>query len=53
MAEFLRGFGQYELFVYGIMLLVAMVFLPKGLVGMVEGIYSFIRGRLKNDYSNV
>jgi branched-chain amino acid transport system permease protein len=39
-AEFLRGFGQYELIGYGFILVLAMVFLPKGLVGLMEKIFS-------------
>lgn len=42
-AEFLRDFGQYELIGYGIILVLAMMFLPKGLVGLSEKIYVSIR----------
>jgi branched-chain amino acid transport system permease protein len=34
-AEFLREFGQYETLGYGIILVLALLFLPSGLVGLV------------------
>ncbi len=34
-AEFLREFGQYETLGYGIILLLAVLFLPRGLVGLL------------------
>jgi len=43
-AEILRDFGQYELIGYGVVLVLAMIFLPKGLAGLIEKIYSSARG---------
>jgi len=39
LGEFLRGFGQYELIGYGFILLFTMIFMPKGIAGLVEKIY--------------
>ena len=37
--EFLRSFGQYELIGYGFILLFTMIFMPKGIAGLIEKIY--------------
>jgi branched-chain amino acid transport system permease protein len=39
-AEFLRDFGQYELFGYGFVLVLAMLFMPQGLAGLLERVYA-------------
>lgn len=37
--EYLRDFAEYKMFVYGIVLLLAMMFMPKGLVGLFAGLW--------------
>jgi branched-chain amino acid transport system permease protein len=39
-AEFLRDFGQYELFGYGFLLVFAMLFMPQGLAGLIEKVHA-------------
>ncbi len=36
LGELFRGLGQYELFSYGIVLVAALLFLPNGLIGVLE-----------------
>ncbi len=38
LGELLRSFGQYELIGYGFILLFTMIFMPKGIAGLVEKI---------------
>ena len=35
-AEWMRDFGQYETLSYGVVLVLAMLFMPKGLMGVIE-----------------
>ena len=42
-AEFLRDFGQYELFGYGFVLVFAMLFVPQGLAGLLERGFAKLR----------
>jgi ABC-type branched-subunit amino acid transport system permease subunit len=39
-AEFLRTLGQWELFGYGVILVLAMRFMPQGLAGLMKPILS-------------
>ena len=41
--EFLRGLGQYELFCYGIILVLALLFMPNGFFGFYEQFSNKIR----------
>ena len=41
--EFLRGLGQYELFCYGIILVMALLFMPNGFFGFYEQFSNKIR----------
>ena len=43
--ETLRFFHDYDILMYGIVLLLIMMFMPDGLVGLGQGIYASIRGR--------
>ncbi|MDD5761813.1 MAG: branched-chain amino acid ABC transporter permease [bacterium] len=42
-AEVLRDFGQYETLGYGFILVLALLFMPKGICGLAEGIFRSFR----------
>jgi branched-chain amino acid transport system permease protein len=46
--EYLRAFKELEVLLYGIILIVVMMFMPSGLAGLLSGI---LRKALKNNFS--
>jgi len=39
-AEFLRTLGQWELLGYGVILVLAVRFMPQGLVGLIQPLFA-------------
>ena len=47
-AEILRDFGQYETLGYGFILVLALIFMPKGLFGFVESFFRYFAKKQPN-----
>ncbi len=43
--EYLRAFQEYKMLAYGVLLIVSMIFMPRGIAGIVQGLVTRIRGR--------
>ena len=50
--EFLYEFEEYRLLVYGVILLLVVIFAPKGIVGLFSSFVGFIRGKLSGEKVN-
>lgn len=46
--EYLRIFEQYRLIVYGVLIITALIYAPKGLWGVIEWIFGFLRTKLNS-----
>lgn len=46
--EFLKFFQDYDILMYGAILIVMMMFLPEGLTGLVEKLYTLAAHKMKN-----
>ncbi len=47
--EFLYDFEEYRLLVYGVILLLVVIFAPKGIVGLFSSLTAFIRSRFGSE----
>jgi len=47
LSEALRGFGDYRLIIYSIMILLCLSFSPQGLVGITKNLWSFLQHKFK------
>jgi branched-chain amino acid transport system permease protein len=47
LSEALRGFGDYRLIIYSIMILLYLSFSPQGLVGITKNLWSFLQHKFK------
>ncbi len=50
--EFLYQFEEYRLLVYGVILLLVVIFAPKGIVGLFSSFVGFVRGKLGGEKVN-
>ncbi|MEJ2718324.1 MAG: branched-chain amino acid ABC transporter permease, partial [Deltaproteobacteria bacterium] len=44
--EYLRFFHDYDILLYGLVLLLIMMFMPDGIVGMVHGVYASVKSKI-------
>jgi len=47
--EFLYGFADYNILVYGVLVVVMQLFFPKGLAGMLQSLVRIIKKNIKKD----